>query len=312
MSQIRHTAASRRPIGLLVLLLTAIGASALTAQQQITFFLAARTPGGEFVSDLRADEIGVDEDGRAAKIVNVVPVTWPVKVTVLVDNGANTAPLLVHYRNGLKAFFGDLPPGIESSLLTLAPQPRWVVRPTGDRDALVKGVDRIAPDDTAPRFIDGLIEVANRIEQENSKQTTYFPVIVMLSTTGLEGSGAPGRRVDRMAGQLLKYAARLHVIMVSVSATSPSVILGAAQVQIGKTLADGTGGRYEGIAAATRITTLLPEYARVIGDAHTFQSHQYKVTAARPEGATGVPGLLSTVPTRPGLRFTATAQGLQP
>ena len=66
MSQTRYTAASRRPIGLLVLLLTAIGASALTAQQQITFFRAARTTGGEFVSDLRADDVGVEEDGRAA------------------------------------------------------------------------------------------------------------------------------------------------------------------------------------------------------------------------------------------------------
>lgn len=312
MSQTRHTAPSRRPIGLLVLLLAAIGASALTAQQEITFFLAARTPGGEFVTDLKADEIGINEDGRAAKIVNVVPVSWPVKVTVLVDNGANTAPLLVHYRNGLKGFFGDLPPGIESSLITLAPQPRWIVRPTSDRDALVKGVDRVSPDESAPRFIDGLIEVSNRIEQENRKETSYFPVIVMLSTTGLEGSGAPGRRVDRMADQLLKYAARLHVIMVSVSATSPSVILGAAQVQIGKTLADGTGGRYEALAAGSRIATLLPEYAKVIGEAHVFQSHQYKVTAARPAGATGALGLLGAIPTRPGVRFTATAQGLQP
>lgn len=312
MSQNRHTAASRRPIGLLVLLLTAIGATALTAQQQITFFVAARTTGGEFITDLRPDEIGLNEDGRAAKIVSVVPVAWPVKVTVLVDNGANTAPLLVHYRSGLKAFFGDLPPGIESSLITLAPQPRWLVRPTSDREALVKGVDRIVPDDGAPRFIDGLIEAANRIEQENRKEMLYFPVIVMLSTTGLEGSGVPDRRVDRMANQLLKYAARLHVVMVSIGATSPTTILGATQVQVGKTLADGTGGRYEALAAGSRITSLLPEYARVIGENHVFQSHQYKVTAARPEGATGVPGLLAAISTRPGVRFTATAQGLQP
>jgi hypothetical protein len=304
----RHGVA--RFLGLGVCLLVA--SATASGQQQIRFYLAATSGAGEPVMDLKPAEISVLENDMPGSVVSVVPVTRPVKITVLVDNGPNTSTLLTQYRNGLKAFFGALPPGIESSLLTLAPQPRWVVRPTGDRDLLVKGVDRMLPDDSPPRFIDGLIEAANRIEQENRRQLAYFPVIVVLSTTGLEGSGVVGRSVDRMATQLLTYAARLHVIMLGTNARSPSILLGAAQVQIGKTLADRTGGRYEAIAAPTRIASLLPEYGQLIAAAHAFQRQQYLVTASRPAGLTGPSGVLAVVPVRPGVTFTATAQGLKP
>ena len=99
---------------------------------------------------------------------------------------------------GLKALFAALPTGVEASLLTLAPQPRWVVRPTNDRVQLAKGVERLAPDESAPRMVEGLIEAAKRIDDENKKELTYFPVIVILSTTGPEGSTTQARLVDRM------------------------------------------------------------------------------------------------------------------
>lgn len=308
----RHTQRNgvARCLGLGVFVLVA--SATITGQQQIRFYLAATTRAGEPVTDLKPAEVSVLENNMPGSVVSLVPVTRPVKITVLVDNGTNTGSLLTHYRNGLKAFFGALPPGIESSLLTLAPQPRWIVRPTGDRDLLVKGVDRVVPDNAPPRFVDGLIEVANRIEQENRREMAYFPVIVMLSTTGPEGSGTAGNNVDRMARQLLTYAARLHVIMLGTNAMSPSILLGAAQVQIGKTLADGTGGRYEAIAAPTRITSLLPEYGQLIAEAHAFQSQQYMVTVSRPVGRTGSSGDLAVVPIRPDVTFTVTAQGLKP
>ena len=120
-------------LGLGMLLFTA-GVAGIEAQEQFTFFLSATGQPGEPVTDLRPEDIVVAEDGRPATVVNMVPVAWPVKVTVLVDNGFETGALLTPYRNGLKAFFTALPPGVEASLLTLAPQPRWVVRPTRDRD----------------------------------------------------------------------------------------------------------------------------------------------------------------------------------
>ena len=133
-----------------------------------------------------------------------------------------------------------------------------------------------------------------------------------MSTTGPEGSTARDTEVTKMAGQLLTYPARVHVIMLSTGATSNTSLVGARQVHVGKSVADLTGGRYEAIAAATRIPSLLLEFAEMIGEAHAFQSRQYMVTVQRPPGVTGTLGQMMAGPKRVGVRLTPTAQGLKP
>jgi hypothetical protein len=196
--------------------------------------------------------------------------------------------------------------------LTLAPQPRWVVRRTNDRVQLINGVDRISPDSGGARLLDALIEESDRVEKDNRDATAYFPVVVIMSTTGPESSTPRDRDLDRMVRQFRSRAARIHVVMLGTNQTSPNSIVGARQVQAGKLLADETGGRYEAIAASTRIATLLPEYGELVADAHDFQSQQYLVTVERPAGASGALGELAMGVTRPGLTFAATAEGLMP
>ncbi|HZJ31325.1 MAG TPA: VWA domain-containing protein [Vicinamibacterales bacterium] len=297
-----------------VVLLIAAGATvAVNAQNdQVTFFLSATTVTGEPVADLKPEDLAVAEDGRATPVVKMVPVNWPVKVTVLVDNGADTGQLLSQYRSGLKAFLAALPAGLEVSILTLAPQPRWIIRPTSDAEQLQKSVDRITPDQSSPRFVEGLVEAANRIEQENRKQVVNFPVIVMVSTTGLEGSTSREPEINKMGRQLLTYPSRVHVIMLSTGGSSSTQLVGARQVHVGKSVADLTGGRYEAIAASTRIPALLGEYGQMIAEAHAFQSHQYMVTVQRAAGSSVTVGQMMTGPTRAGIRLTPTAQGLKP
>jgi hypothetical protein len=295
-----------------IVMLMVVGAATAHAQQQFQFFLSAGNAEGARVTDLRVDELAVSEGGRPARVVRMDPVAWPVKVTVMVDNGMGTGNFLVQYRNGLKGFFAALPTGVEASLLTLAPQPRWVVRRTNDRVQLMSGVDLISPDSGSARLLDALIEESDRVEKENRDTTAYFPVVVIMSTTGPEGSTPRDRDLDRMVRQFASRAARIHVVMLGTNQTSPNSIVGARQVQAGKLLADETGGRYEALAAATRIATLLPEYGEIVANAHRFQSQQYIVTVERPAGATGALGELAMGLTRPGLTFAATAQGLMP
>ena len=293
-------------------MLVVVGAVAVHTQQQFSFFLSAADVNGARVTNLRIDEVAVAESGRAARVVKLQPVSFPVKVTVMVDNGLGTGQHLLHYRNGLKGFFEALPTGVEASLLTLAPQPRWIVRRTNDRLQLVNGVDRISPDSGSARFVDALIEEGRRIDEDNKEAMSYFPVVVVMATTGPEGSTPRDRDLDRMVQQFEQHAARVHVIMLGTNFTSPNSLVGARQVQVGKLLSDITGGRYEAIAAATRIATLLPEYGELVADAHAFQSQQYVVTVERPAGATGPLGELSMGLTRPGLTFSATPEGRMP
>ena len=51
--------------------------------------------------------------------------------------------------------------------------------------------------------------------------------------------------------------------------------------------AKATGGRYESIAATTRLQTLLPEIGGLIDEADQRQRAQYRVTFERPEGKSG-------------------------
>jgi hypothetical protein len=290
----------------------AIAGAGVSAQREVTFFVSATTITGERVTDLKADEVRITEDGKEGSTLRVVPITWPVKVTVLVDNGFQTGTLLTQYRNGLKALFSGLPAGVEASLLTLAPQPRWIVRPTADKVQLQNGVDRITPDESAPRMVEGLVEAASRIEQEHRKESNNFPVIVVVCTTGPEGSMAIERDVERMATRLTTYPARVHVIMLSTGATSQTHLVGARQVHIGKSIADLTGGRYEAIAAPTAVSSLLADFGETIGEAHNYQSQQYRITVQRPAGADGPFGQLLVGATRPGVRLTVSALGLKP
>ena len=288
-----------------------MAAGVAIAEERFSFFVSARTVSGEPVNDLRPEDLSVTEDGRAGRIVQVTRVRWPVKVTVLLDNGFNTDSLLSIYRTGLKAFFEQLPVDVEVALLTLSPQPRWIVRPTADHGQLVAGVDRLTPDSNAPRTVDALFEAASRVEQENRKERTHFPVVVVVSTTGPEGSRPGDRDLNRMVRQFTNYGARVHVIMLSTNGTVPNDTLGAQQVHVAKFLADQTGGRYEALAASTRIATLLPEYARMIVDADAVQRDQYLVTAERPAGA-GAPGQRVIGLTRIGVSFTVSVNGLGP
>jgi hypothetical protein len=310
----QHMRARRHSMVLMAVVVWLLGlpAAAGAQQQQFQFFISAADANGARVTNLRAEELLVTENGEPASVLRMQPITWPVKVTVMVDNGLGTAPLLVQYRNGLKSFFAELPTGVEASLLTLSPQPRWIVRPTNDRVRLTSGVDLISPDSGAPRFIDALIEAAERIDKENREATAYFPVIVMVSTTGAEGSSPRDRDLERMVRQFIGHAARVHVIMLGISATSPNQVVGARQVQVGKLLSDETGGRYEAIAAQNRISSLLEEYGEMVAKAHEFQSQQYLVTVERPTGAKGPLGELALGLTRPGLTFAATTAGLMP
>ena len=87
-----------------------------------------------------------------------------------------------------------------------------------------------------------------------------------------------------MMEQFSQRAATVHVVMVSTGRIAPGW---TNQMSVGQTVAKITGGRYDNIAAASRIATLLPEIGEQVTKSHARQSRQYRVTAARPAKASG-------------------------
>jgi hypothetical protein len=280
----------------------------LHAQNTLTFFASLVDAAGAPIAGLTPDDLKVAENGVEGKIVKIEPIDWPVKVQLLIDNGTGMNQALVQIRNGAKAFVEALPDGIEMSLVTTAPQPRFIVRPTMDKQAVIQGADRITPDSGSPRFIEALNEAAARIDKDKGN---YFPVVVIIGSTTAEGSSIVDRDVQRMRQRFIDRAATVHVVMLSTGAQSAGSVAGANQTAVGDLVAKDTGGRYDNIAATTRISSLLAEIGAQIAKSHARQSHQFRITFQRPNGASGPMGQVGAA-ARTGLTPMLTINGRLP
>ena len=285
-----------------------VGSAVSLAQQQFVFFASVADGTGAPVASLAPDDVKIVENGAEGKVVKIEPIDWPIRLQILVDNGAGMGEALVQLRNGLKGLAMAIPDGIEMSLITTAPQPRNVVRATTDRQAIIQGIDRITPDSGAARFVEALNEAAARVDKEKGN---FFPVVVIVGSTTAEGSQVLERDVQRMRQRFVDRAATVHVIMFNTGSRSESSFSGANQTNVGIAVAKDTGGRYEAIAASTRIATLLPEIGEQVAKSHVRQSHQFRITFQRPGSASGAVGEIGMA-SRPGTTPTLTINGRMP
>jgi hypothetical protein len=252
------------------------------AQQQFKVFASVADAAGNPVATLELTDLKIQEAGLDAKIVAVEPITWPTKLQVLVDNGVGLGGNFQILREALKGLLDVLPEGMEVTLVTTAPQPRFLVRATTDKKALTEGLGRLSPDDGTGRFVDSLAEAAQRVERDKSD---HFPVIMTVGTT-VGDTNVLERDVNRIFDRLKGRPVIVHVVLLTVTGGTAST-LGANQTQVGLAVAKYTSGRYENIAAITRLTTLLPELGKQVAASHEKQSRQFRLTVERPAGAKG-------------------------
>lgn len=296
-------------LSLLALVVASPGSDrALHAQQPYQVFISVLDAGFDPVTDLEAKDVSVQLDGLDCASPQLEAIKWPMKLTVLVDNGPSYTDSLAQLRTGLRAFFNEAPEGVETSLISIAPQPRWIVRPTTDRQKLLAGVDLLAPDSGAARFVDAIAEAADRISKDKSQ---HFPVVMMVTTAGVEGSSPRESQIEKLVKQIAERAATVHIVMLTPSGLQATrSVTGAIQVQVGLMLKEVTGGRYEAIAASTRLATLLPEYARQIADSNRRQSHQYRISCQRPASlGSKEPKSITATTTRLGVNAVLTLDG---
>jgi hypothetical protein len=96
------------------------------------------------------------------------------------------------------------------------------------------------------------------ISEQRTAESPGGPVAGPIGSAG-GGAFAPGGSVVSRQGLALKAT-------------------GALQTQVTLALAKDTGGRYETVAAASSLATLLPDYGRQITRSQFLQSHQYRVS----------------------------------
>ncbi len=253
-------------------------AAPVQAQQLGQLYISVLDAQDNPVTDLEISDVKVTVDDVEAEVLKVEPTGKPMKLTVMVDNGPVTTRELATFRTALKAFFEALPPDLETSLYTMNPQPRPVVKPTRDRERLLQGVDLIAPDTGAGLFFDALVEASERFEKD---RTDYFPMLMMLASDVGSNLSAMDRDYQRLQKRIVEKGATVHFVILQGGGERVNSVAGALQTEVGLAVTKLSGGRYENIAAATRLVTLLPELAQQIGITRLRQMHEYRVTYRR-------------------------------
>jgi hypothetical protein len=275
-------------LGRVVSVLVTLGflGAALGAQAQLTLLATVVDRAtGMPAEALTATDVRVTEDGAAASVVKVEPVTRSVKLQVLIDNGIGTGRNIVELRNGVRKLVEGLPADVETTLVTTAPNPRFLVRATTNRDELLKGVDRLTPDTGSGSFVESLAEAAQRANRAKDS----FTVIIAAGST----SGDARVLESHMQEALDQIRGKPMIVHVLLYAGERSVSGGVAQVDVGERAAQMSGGRYEFINSMNRYVTLLPELGAEVGKQLAGNTRQFRVTVQRPDGKKGDLGKVS-------------------
>jgi hypothetical protein len=269
-------------------------ASTVYAQQQFQVMATVVDVSGVPVAGLQPADVEVLEDGKPGRVTKIEPVERPVRLQLLLDTGVGLGGEHVnHLRTGVRGLLEALPEGVEVTIVTTAPQPRFLVRATTDRQAQLKGLDLLASDSGAGSFVDSLIEAAERI----SKDKRDSAHVIVAAGTASGDQTFIDRDVHRMLDRLRDALATVHVLLYLSNRSSSG---GVNQTNLGITLTEGTRGRYEYFNTASRLEVLLPEIGAGIAERHNSRTRQFRITVERPGGASGDLGKLG-IRTRGGL-----------
>jgi hypothetical protein len=259
--------------------------------QEFTFAVSATDASGAQVTDLRAEDVIMSEDGESQPVIKVEPLSLPMKLTIAVDNGIDSNDALPHYRTGLTGLVQALPPDVEVTLITTSPQPRRVVKPTTDRAQILRGIDNFAPEGGRPRFTEALVEYAEELQREakDKKVAPYLPVLLMLTAAGPETTANryQPKQVEQAVQFMVKRRARFTIIVTSTTVGDVKKVAeidSLPQTIIGRPTARATNGRYESLPVPSRLATLLPEWGRDLAALHVRHAKQFLVTVERARG----------------------------
>jgi hypothetical protein len=278
----------RTAIAFVVVALTAASTAWLSGQAGSTFqfIVAATNAAGDPVADLKPEDVLMSEKAGPAKVMKIEPFALPVKVTIAVDNGQDSALALSNYRAGLKGFVEAFPPDTEMTIITTSPQPRMVVKESRDRAAILRGVNGFAPESERPRFTDAIVEYSRRLETEmkDPKFRLYVPILLMVSTAANETASYQPAEVQKAVNFLVARRAMVYVTVNSTrsgDATATADLNTNRQAIIALPVTKAVNGRYEAIAIFNRLDTLLPDMGKELAVYAKRLSTQYLVTVQR-------------------------------
>jgi hypothetical protein len=306
----------------------ALLSAVLHAQTESAVYLFVADAENRPVLDIEPSNITIKEDLGVSTVVRVTRAGWPLRLTVLVDNGPGTAESLVHLRTGLTRLFDGIPRDIPVTLITTAPNPRVLIRDSKDAVQLANAVGRLTPDEGLGRFSDALREYAQRLDLEFQRVgpellQPYLPVLVSIATTHMDGSNVVRENIERMLQSLRKHRVWTHMIMVTPNrrANTPGVVDNVdadegQNAEIARLVREVTGGAYlpmTGGGTSALGSKVMPDMAAAIALRYLKQMFQHRIVFQRPEGASGPMKNFSLgLKNHPGARILVSTDGNMP
>lgn len=258
---------TRRTVGCLAILLTALLATSVSAQR-ITrrVFVSARAAGAP-VLNLTAADFQIVENGTKREATRVALGKAPMRIVLLVDSSAAMVQMLNPFRAGLNTFFDTLPPEHEVVFITTGGQTRIRVQPTTDRAALKAAAGRFASDSGSNSFVDTLLESDRRF----LRPVTQWPVFVILTAdTGDTRLNPPLREYNTFLESFLQRGGSAHGIVIKFAKS-------AYISDIAVNLIENTGGILHVVNQASAVEAQLKEIAERLAADHAKMATVYEI-----------------------------------
>jgi len=245
------------------------------AQKQITLLATLTDPADGPVAAVDATRVTVTENDTPLKVLKVEAVNRVPKLHLLVDAGVGLPPdALGQLRKGLHGLVDALPDTLWVSVVTTAPQPRFIERGTAGREKLHKAIDLIASDSSSGRFVESLYEVTDRIDRDRDSNNVVISVGTFAGDLQMRDDDAK-KIVERIGSGRI----RVHVVLYSGRVNSTGG--GSVQQMVSEVATKNSGGRFELINVSNRLATLLPEIGTEVAKTMGGSARQIRVTVER-------------------------------
>ena len=276
MQQLR--AALAVPAIVSIFLLAVVGLQGQSREHHI--LVSVLDPDDTPVEGLGISDFSIDEDGNSREILSVSQAGAGRQIALLVDTSQAATRSLVEIRNGLTTFVEQMSAGNQISIITFGGPPRIQVASTRETSRLTDGIGNLfALPDQAAYMLDALDQTAEGFSRQNASR----PLIVVLTTEGIDYSNTSARRViDTIeeSGAAI-YTLSLRVGRNAFSATPNISMLELARQGFERDLVLERGPRNSGGRHRALLTSLAINNA--IQDIISELLNQYLVVYSRPD-----------------------------
>ena len=248
-------------LGVIALLLpVAVLAQAATTRR---VFVDATGASGRAVADLRPDEFEITENGERRDISSAKLGRRPARIVLVVDSTDAVRQPIGTIRKALDAFLQELDPQLEMMLVSVAGTPQVRVRPTLEREQLVKSVNNIfgtSGSNQMHRVVDDLF---HRFAQT----TDHRPIFVVVTAEGFESTqNINPQEIKHLTDHFAARGGFLHAVRLLVTGSgSRSASGGLTELPVSLMIGRATGGFHANISPAG-LLDVLQQLAKVIND----------------------------------------------